>query len=366
MDKPTVNLKDLNLPVFFPDATRGVIRGLSSDDLVEAGVKGLVTNTYHLMTQPGGSVLKKAGGLKRFMNWEGVLITDSGGFQVLTLVHEGQLQGSISDDGVVFTRSLRKKKKRYSFTPEKSIEMQFAIGSDIMVCFDDCPSPYATGDEVRMSVDRTIAWARRSKKEYLRLLEQKKIQDSKRPLLFGVIQGGDDINERTRCAEALKEIGFNGYGFGGWPLKQDKTLNSFTLKSTAELMPNNLMKYALGVGNPQAIVDCAEMGYTIFDCTLPTRDARHKRLYILNADPHTTDLRLTRPVYDYVHIMEERYTRDNGPVSEFCDCETCQHYSKAYLQHLFKIDDALSARLATIHNLRTYMLLMENLREFAG
>jgi queuine tRNA-ribosyltransferase len=361
-----ISIKDKKIPfpTFFPDATRGVIRGLDSCDLKAAKVEGLIVNTYHLMTQPGTTVLEEIGGIKKFMNWDGWVVSDSGGFQLLSMIYRNASLGKITADGVTFYRGSKGRRKRYHFTPEKSIQVQFSIGSDILICLDDCPSATANQEENEISVKRTIQWAKRCKEEYLKQLDLCKIDGSHRPHLFAVIQGGNDKNLREKCANELMKIGFDGFGFGGWPLGRQGNLNTEILSFTANLMPDNLPKFALGVGNPQAIVEGFKMGYNIFDCVLPTRDARHQRLYVFSEDPEKIDILDPKEIYQYLYILREKYVRDDKPISEFCDCYTCKNYSRSYLHHLFKIEDSLAGRLATIHNLRMYTRLIENLRKY--
>src|SRR5579872_488618 len=213
----TIRGKEIAFPVFFPDATRGVIRSIDTKDLTDAGIQGIIVNTYHLMSQPGASVLKDLAGIKGFMRWDGIVISDSGGFQLLSMIYQNSSFATISDNGVTFLRGSKEYKNKYQFTPEKCIQMQFSIGSDILICLDDCPPLQATGEDNRQSVDRTIRWAMQCKEEYSRQIEQRNLSEADRPLLFGVIQGGNDKDERKRCAEALIKIGFDGFGFGGWP-----------------------------------------------------------------------------------------------------------------------------------------------------
>jgi queuine tRNA-ribosyltransferase len=350
----TIKGNHLNLPTFFPDATRGVIRTLDSQDLEGAKVEGLIVNTYHLMSKPGTTVLKEVGGIKKLMDWDGWIISDSGGFQLLSMIYQNPAFGKINKDGVIFYKDSKGGKEKYNFTPEKSIQVQFSLNADIMICLDDCPAVNASPEEEQLSIERTIEWAKRCKEEFNTQVKNKKMTNETRPLLFGVIQGGNNQALRKQCAEELLKIGFDGYGFGGWPLEDGK-YNYDILKFTADLIPDNLPKYALGVGNPQAVYDCYQMGWNIFDCVLPTRDARHQRLYILNPEDR-------EKIYSYLHIKEEKYFRDMSPIDTNCDCHTCQHYSRAYLKHLFEIEDATAGRLATIHNLRTYTRLLEVMR----
>lgn len=351
----TIKGKTLKLPVFFPDGTRAVVRAIDSQDIKNTGIEGIVVITYHLMTQPGISVIKQAGGIKKFMNWDGIVASDSGGFQIFSLIHRNKGLGKITDEGVRFIRGSKKKTKM--FTPEKSIQVQFALGTDIMICFDDFTPFKADAEKIRESVDRTILWAKRCKTKFEKQIEKKKLTDSTRPILLGVIQGADSLSERERCAKGLKKIGFDGYGFGGWPLDENGDFDYKIAKFTADLMPNNGPKFALGVGTPESIVEGFKMGYTIFDCVLPTRDGRHKRLYNFVKSPSKClDT-------EYLYIQREKYIRDFNPISDYCDCYTCKNYTRAYLNHLFKIGDTLAYRLATIHNLRTYSRLIEEIRK---
>jgi len=354
MTELTIRKRKLLFPAFFPDATRGVIRSLDSYDLKNAGVEGIVVNSFHLVSKPGISVIKSIGDIKKLMNWDGMVASDSGGFQLLSLIYENKSYGSINDNGAIFYRDPDKKK--YNLTPEKSIQIQLSTGSDILICLDDCPLARASQDENQLSVRRTIEWAKRCKEEFMRQIEVRKINDDK-PLLFAVIHGGNDKRLREHCAEKLTEAGFDGFCFGGWPLSEEREINADVLSFTAALMPDNLPKFALGVGNPNAIVKCFNMGYNIFDCVLPTRDARHHRLYVLN------EIFDQENISEFIYIMDQKYIRDPRPISNHCDCYTCGNYSRAYLRHLFEIEDSLAWRLATIHNLRTYMNLIEILRK---
>lgn len=350
--------KKITLPIYLPDATRAIVRSLDSADLKGSGVEGMVINTYHLMTQPGTTVIKALGGVGRFMNWPGLLVSDSGGFQLLSMIYKNSSLGKINKDGVIFYVNSQGEKRKYNLTPEKSIQVQLALGSDILICLDDCPSAKASAPENLLSVQRTIEWAKRCQEEYLKLTRALK---TPLPKLFAVVQGGESEALRTKCARELIKIGFDGYCFGGWPLDEDKKLRS-VVKLTADLLPPDKPKFALGIGNPAAIVEGFKMGYHIFDCVLPTRDARHQRLYVFSGDPQRVDILNNPYFYEYLHILKEKYVRDNRPVSDYCDCYTCHNYSRAYLHHLFRIEDSLAWRLGTIHNLRTYTKLIEVLR----
>ena len=350
----------LHLPVYFPDATRGVVRTVDSQDLEACGVQGLVVNVFHLSSRPGAGLIKRAGGIHSFMAWRRPVASDSGGFQLMSMIRENPRYGTITRRGIHFT-DIDGSRKKVLFTPERSIRLQFDLGADLMVCLDDCPSPDATPEEVEASVERTIHWAQRCRAEFDRQLKARRFSDGPRPLLFGVVQGGYDKEMRTRCARALLPLGFNGFGFGGWPLTPDGELAADILAHTASLTPDHLPRFALGVGKPEHIVRCTGMGWRIFDCVLPTRDARHGRLYTFDA-ASLDAVNLQAPgFYRFVYIRDEKHKRQQGPVSAACDCPCCQHYSLSYLHHLFDVGDPLGLRLATLHNLRFYTQLLERI-----
>lgn len=358
LDYITIKGQKVELPLYLPDATRAVVKSIDSEDIKRVEIKALMVNAYHLMQEPGATVLKAVGGVKKFMHWDGLLASDSGGFQILSLLYSHKSLGKIHDDGI----TLRRKNKKYHFTPEKSIEVQFKIGSDIMICLDDCPKGNSKREEIAKSVERTIAWAKRCKKQWEQEIAVRKISSGQEPVLLAVVQGGKHRDLREQCAKGLQEIGFPGYAFGGWPVDDAGNFDYETLRFTASLLPEDKIKFALGIGNPEAIAQCFQMDYQIFDCVLPTRDGRHKRLYIFNQDPKKIDFSQDKNFYDYLYIAREKYVRDQEPISKFCDCPVCRHYSRAYLHHLFKIKDMLAGRLATIHNLRMYSTLMQNLK----
>lgn len=360
-----VKNKRYALPLFCPDGTRAVVRSLDSLDLKKVGVEGIVVNTFHLKTDLGSDFFEALGGIKKLMNFDGLVISDSGGFQVLSLVYE-RGRGKVNEAGVIFYTGGTKKPQKHLFTPEESIQMQFALGADIMICLDDCPPVNASTKEVEQAVRRTIEWAKRSRQEFDRQLKLRgfsKTASGSRPLLFAVIQGNDNRRLRKLCAEELLKIGFDGYGFGGWPMKEGR-LAKESLQYVANLIPKPFPKYALGVGKPADVIECFRMGYSLFDCVLPTRDARHQRLYLFTAKPEEV-VRARRPEkgFEILEIDKQRYSQDNQPISAFCDCYTCQNYSRVYLHHLFKINETLAFRLATLHNLRVYTKVIEELRK---
>lgn len=351
--------KEMNFPIFLPDATRAVIRSLDSKDILNSSIEGVVVNAYHLFQEPGIDILKSVGGVKRFMGFDGWVTSDSGGFQLYSLIHNNPDLGRIDDEGIKIKKGLGGKTGKFLFTPEKSIETQFEIGADILICLDDCPKRDANEKELGLSLKRTIEWGKRSKDEFERQVKKRNLKE--KPILLAVIQGGSNKELRKECAQELIKIGFDGYGFGGWPMDEEGKLNRDILEYTANLMPDNLPKFALGLGSVEGIVEGVKMGYNIFDCVLPTRDARHKRLYVFNRDLDSIDFS-DNNFFDFLYINREVYSQDKNPVSQYCDCHTCENYSRSYLRHLFSIGDSLAWRLATIHNLRFYSQLIELLR----
>lgn len=348
-------------PVFFPDATRGVIKTLDSKDIEDTKTLGVLVNTFHLLKDIGIKRMNSLGGIKSFMDWKGFVISDSGGFQVGSLVKNppagGPELGKVTDYGVTFKLNGTKT----VLTPESSMEFQMSMGSDMVVVLDDFDAPNATTSEAVESVERTILWAKRAKEKFLQICKEKKFSKNKRPYILGVIQGGRSKKLRRYCVEELVKIGFDGLGYGGEE-KVKGSINVDLAKYLKGLVPKNYLMYALGVGKPCDIVNLAKLGYDIFDCVLPTRDARHKRLYVYNAKSMDKIDINKKDFYSYFDPARQILLSDTTPVSLACDCLLCVRYSKAYLAHLFKIGDFSAGRLATIHNLRFYSILMEKLR----
>ena len=339
----------LRLPTFLPDATLGVVRAVDSVDLIHCGVQAVVMNIFHLMQRPGSSTVQALGGLHKMSGWPHPIITDSGGFQAYSLIRQNAKYGKLTDDGIVFKPDGSSRK--FQLTPEKCVQLQVAYGADVVMCIDDCThvddSPAAQVESVR----RTIAWARRCRREFDRLMAQKRLDAAERPLLFGVIQGGGSPDLRRQCAEALLEIGFEGYGYGGWPLDSEGELVADMLGLTRQLVPPSYPMHALGVGHPVNITACVGMGYGLFDSALPTRDARRGRLYTFT-EPSARPSATSRDWFRFVYITDDKQIKSNQPVAPACDCLTCRHYTRGYLHHLFQSNEAAFQRLATIHNLR--------------
>lgn len=347
----TLDGRKIPLPLFFPDATRGFIKTLDSVDIKNTHTLGILVNTYHLYKDLGESIIKKHGNIKKFMNWDGAIISDSGGFQAMSL------SPKITDDGITFKTDNGSK---VHLTPEESISFQLKLKTDLVVVLDDFTPVEANYEKAKETVERTIRWAKRCKKEFQKQTRFKLL--GKKPYLIGVVQGGKYQDLRKLCAEELVKIGFDGLGYGGWPIKEDKSFDYESALTISQNVPENYFLYGLGIGKPQEVVNLHKLGFNIFDCVLPTRDARHKRLYVYNAKS-IKDINITKPdFYSFYTPDKQKYLSDNSPVSDACDCLLCTNYSKGYLAHLFRSGDYVAGRLATIHNLRFYSLLMEKLR----
>lgn len=356
--KDTIKLSHgkLSLPAFLPDATYGIVRSLDSNDLLRCGVQALMMNSFHLMQHPGTSVIKKMGGLHKLFGWNHPIVTDSGGFQAYSLIRQNSKHGTITDDGIIFRPNNSSKKLKV--TPEKIIQLQLSFGTDVAICLDECTHVDDSIQLQKISTKRTIDWARKCKIEYERLLEQQNISKSRRPLLYAVVQGGSNRELRKKCADALMEIGFDGYGYGGYPIDSEGNLLNDMMAYTRDLIPNDFPMIALGVGKPLNIVKSYKMGYSLFDCSLPTRDARRGRLSVFTTDCPDLSKESDTSWHSYLYIQDKKYIKSANSISKYCNCDTCSRYSLSFLHHLFKKNDPLFPRLATIHNLKfTSMLL---------
>jgi queuine tRNA-ribosyltransferase len=351
---------ELPVPAFLPDATLGVVRTVDSADLEACGTQAVVMNTFHLMQRPGSTTVQALGGLHRMAGWPHPIVTDSGGFQAYSLIRQNAKNGSLNNQGIIFRPEGSDKKLQ--LTPEKTVQLQLSYGTDVVICLDDCTNADDPLDTQQESVRRTVAWARRCREEFDRLVEQKGLEEQQRPLLFAVVQGGGSKDLRRQCAEQLLEIGFDGYGYGGWPIDSQGNLLAEIVAYTRELIPRQFPMHALGIGHPPSIEACTQMGYEIFDSAMPTRDARHGRLYQFTCDPAAPDA-LDGDWFGYVYANDDKHTKEGRPASPWCDGLCCSRYSLGYLHHLFKINDSLFFRLATIHNLRFMARLMEKMRE---
>jgi len=341
----------VKLPAFFPDGTRGVVRTVDATDLTNCRIPGIVMNTYHLMSKPGASTVKAMGGLNKFTGWKRPIITDSGGFQVFSLLRENASFGEIRSNEIIF----RQDGKKTILSPEKCIQSQLAYGSDVVMALDHCTHPNDPYERQAQAVNTTIRWGKKCMDTFRKQASGAQI--------FGIIQGGNEKSLRKECATALLEMGYGGFGFGGWPLDEDGKLTDEILAYVAELVPDGMVKYAMGIGRPENIVACVKMGYNLFDCVIPTREARHNRLYVFNEEFESpADIDLERKFYNYMYILDDEYRRDQRPISKICDCHACVDHSRGYIRHLISIGDSLGHRLATIHNLRFYSMLMERMQ----
>ena len=332
--------------IFMPDATYGAVRFVTTDQLKETGTKAIVTNTLHLMIGMGQENLKKLGGIKKLMNWNGIVLTDSGGFQVYSLIHSNRWKGNISKDGASFKSPING--DLYTLTPESSIDMQMAVNSDILVTLDDCTDTGIDRKDAEISVNRTVEWAKRCKDYF-----EKQYGGTKNTgkLLSCVVQGSNYLDLRKRCAKELTEIGFDGYNFGGFVVDADKNLVLDEMVAVYENTPKGKFKYAMGVGKPKDIRIAAKIGYTVFDTVLVTRNARHGTLYSSDLED------------EVLKITKSEYALDNRSIDSKCNCYTCRNFSRAYVHHMLRAKEAVGMTLATIHNLSYYQNLIDEINK---
>ena len=320
-------------PVFMPVGTYATVKTLTPEDLLELGAGLILSNIYHLFLRPGIETIQALGGLHRFMHWDGAILTDSGGYQIFSL---SQFR-TISEAGVVFQSHLDGGAKHF-LDPETVVALQEALGVDIMICLDECPGYPAPEDEVRRAADLTLRWAARS-------LTARRREGA---ALFAVVQGGMLPDLRREQAEAMAALGFDGYALGGLSVGEPKELTFETVAATTASLPQDRPRYLMGVGTPEDLVEAVARGVDMFDCVLPTRNAR-------NGMAFTSTGRVV--------IKNAAYGRDPRPLDEACSCYTCRNYSRAYLRHLFVSREILAFRLLTWHNLYYYLRLMANLRQ---
>ncbi len=350
------NHGELSIPFFMPDATRALVKFLSVDEVSSSGIGALVVNTLHLYLEPGMKIIKKAGGVHRFMDWNGPLLSDSGGYQVFSLIHKNPKMGKIDDKGATFKSP--SDGSLHSLTPEKSIQIQFDLGVDMMVCLDDCPPNEFSREQIEKAIDRTVKWAGRCKKEYEKQIKKRGIKKGSRPLLFAVVQGGQYPDLREECAKKLVKIGFDGYGFGGRHFDKDGKFLEEALKAVLRPLPKNSLKFALGIGSPEDIVRCRKIGWEMFDCVMPTREGRHGKLFFRTKGKKVGQ----KDFYHTVNIGNSRFATDFSPINAKSKIKLLRKHTLAYLHHLFKINDPLGSRLASLNNLEFYSELMKSLK----
>ena len=320
-------------PAFMPVGTQATVKTMSPEELKEIGAGIILSNTYHLWLRPGHDIIKEAGGLHAFMNWDRPILTDSGGFQVFSLSEFRKIE----EEGVHFRHHLNGSKLFLS--PEKAMEIQNALGSDIMMAFDECPPFPATHEYMKASVERTSRWAERCLSAHARPEDQG---------LFGIVQGGEYEDLRKQSAKDLVSLDFPGYAIGGLSVGEPKDIMNRVLEFTTPLLPQDKPRYLMGVGSPDSLIDGAIRGIDMFDCVLPTRIARNGTLMTSNGR---------------VNIKNAQYERDFGPLDENCSCHVCQTYSRAYIRHLIRAGETFGIRLTTYHNLSFLLQLMEQVRE---
>ena len=348
---------NVETPFFMPDATRASVRGLTKEQLESVGICPMVVNTYHLYLQPGTKLLKNAGHIHQFMNWDGPLLSDSGGYQVYSLIHKNEKLGKITEEGAIFKSVLDG--SQHLLTPERAIQIQFDIGTDMMVVLDD-PRPVDASEEDHVAaVERTVRWAERCKMEFEKQVSERGLDDDSHPLLFGVVQGGPYVELRKKCADALVEIGFDGYGFGGRHVDEDGNRMEEIIAKTASFIPEDAPRFALGIGTPEDIVFCHSVGWDMFDCVIPTREGRHGRLFIMKNE----ELRMKNEFHETINIGNARFREDFTPIDPNCDCYACKNYTRAYIHHLFRVGEPLGSQMAALHNLRFFVHLMKMLKD---
>lgn len=321
-------------PVFMPVGTLGTVKSVSPEELMDCGARIILGNTYHLYLRPGCEVIRRFSGLHKFMNWDRPILTDSGGFQVFSLAKLRK----ISEEGVTFQSHIDG--SGHMLTPEKAIEIQVCLGADIIMCLDECIQYPASREDTKNALELTARWARRCKNFW---------EDNTRgeSALFGIVQGGMLTDLREMSAAALVETGFEGYAIGGLSVGEPKDLMLEVADYTIPKLPDERPKYVMGVGTPEDLVELVAMGADMFDCVIPTRNARNGQMFTESGT---------------LNICNSRFKEDTGPVENGCDCYTCRQYSRAYLRHLYMSRELLSYRLNTIHNIHYYMRLMRHVR----
>ena len=323
----------IETPVFMPVGTAATVKAMRPEQVEETGAEIILSNTYHLYLRPGHEIVREAGGLHRFMNWNKSILTDSGGFQVFSL---GAMR-KISEEGVQFRSHIDGSK--HMLTPEKSMEIQNALGSDIIMAFDECAPYPADRQYVKDSLERTTRWLKRCKDYH---------KNTEKQSLFGIMQGGMYADLRKQSAEEIVELDLPGYAIGGLSVGEPKPLMYEMLDGCVDYLPKEKPRYLMGVGSPDCLFEGVERGIDMFDCVLPTRIARHG---------------MAMTSVGRVNIKNAKYERDFTALDPNCDCYTCRNYSRAYLRHLFKADEILSSMLMTNHNIHFLVNTMKNIRK---
>ncbi|MEO0136671.1 MAG: tRNA guanosine(34) transglycosylase Tgt [candidate division WOR-3 bacterium] len=320
---------EVKTPNFMPVATQGSVKMISPEELKKIGVEIIVCNTYHLMQRPGTQLIKKIGGIHKFMSWDRAILTDSGGFQAYSL---SELR-SVDDEGLTFLSHIDG--SRIRLTPEKAVEVQRDLGTDIAMCLDFFTSYPSEFIEARIAVERTVNWAKRS------------LAVKRKPALFAIIQGATFKGLRQECAQRLVELKFAGYGIGGLMIGEPAQLTMEMVKAVNEIIPENRIRYLMGCGYPEDILEAVSLGVDLFDCVLPTRNGRTGMAFTSEGK---------------IIIKSSRYAADEAPLDRNCRCYTCKNFSRAYLRHLFNVGEGLAGRLVSYHNIAFYIRLMQDIR----
>ncbi len=322
----------IDTPAFMPVATKGTVKTLIPEELHEMGTQAMISNAFHLLLAPGMEVIKRANGLHEFMHWTRAIFTDSGGFQMI----RRDFPFKITDEGITYKNP--RDGKKYSYTPEICLENQKIISSDVAMILDECP-PYGSDySAVGSSVERTVQWAKRAKN----------VEQNQGQLFFAILQGGTFAELRKKCAEELIELDFDGYGIGGLSIGEPREIMNEVLKYNVPLVPEDKVRYLMGVGSPLELLEAIESGVDIFDSAFPTRNARHQTLMTASGN---------------IDIARNKYALDFAPIDRNCGCYTCRNYTRAYLHHLFKESELLALRLASIHNLHFIQSIVKDARE---
>lgn len=321
----------IDTPTFMPVGTQATVKALSPEDLENCGAQIILGNTYHLFLRPGHEVIRSLGGLHGFMNWQKPLLTDSGGYQVFSLAKLAK----VNEEGVTFQSHIDG--SSCFLSPELAMEIQEALGADIIMTLDE-PTPHtASESETEVSLSLSTRWAKRSLKAHR----------SDKQALFGIVQGGMFKNLRAQSAEEIADLGFPGFAIGGLSVGEEKAVMYELAAHTAQLLPNNKLRYLMGVGTPEDLLACSAMGIDLFDCVMPTRNARNGSLFVAEGK---------------MNIRNAAFKTDNQPIDGRCGCYTCKNYSRAYLRHLFMAEEILAMRLNTIHNITFYQNWMKKIR----
>lgn len=371
---------DIKTPFFMPIATKGAVKNMTRRELREIGAQIVLGNTYHLWLRPGDDLIERAGGLHQFMDWDGPILTDSGGYQVFSLgarakVKYGSSGVKLSEEGTEFSDPVNG--SRHFMSPEKSIDIQLNLGSDMIMVLDECPPYPATWEYTKKSLEMTTRWAARCFQYFhQKIKENPEKYKNGRPLLFCIVQGGIYEDLRKESARQLASLdfealggpssGWDGWAIGGVAVGEPRKHLYEILDWVVPLLPEDKPRYLMGLGKPEELVKAVEAGMDMFDCVIPTREGRHGRLFRWKGSPASgsgISNVLEDGFYETINIANEKFTEDFTPIDENCDCFTCQNHTKAYLHHLLRTSEPLFLKLASVHNLRFYHQLMEFLRE---